>query len=144
VTSDGITISHRILGTLPACPNGHTFPVIIGIADKVGGVLQLLPTPGGVSCDHELVSLDLHGPTMCVSTTGNGTVSLTTPAAGDTTVTLVSSDASIVQVPGTVSVPNGMSSANFQFTALTDGTVTVTATASGIQVQDMISVLTGC
>jgi hypothetical protein len=144
VTGDGITISHRILGTLPPCPNGHTFPVILGIADLVGGQLQLLPTPGGVSCDHELLSLDLHGPSICVGQNGNGTVSLTTPAASDTNVTLQSGDAGALQVPGTATVPTGMSSGNFQYTAVSEGTVTVTASLNGIQVQDQINVLTGC
>jgi hypothetical protein len=144
VTTEGITISPDILGVLPNCPNGHVFGVAIGIADKVGGQLQLLPVPGGVSCDHELSSLDLHGPNICAGNNGIGTVTLTTPAVTDTTVTLQSSNSAVLQVPPSVVVPNGMSSGNFQYTALAESTPVVTASASGIQVQDTINVLTGC
>ena len=42
--STGFTVAHRIIGTLPSCPNGTTINQVVGIADIEGGDLVLLPT----------------------------------------------------------------------------------------------------
>jgi large repetitive protein len=123
------TVAHRIIGTLPDCPEGSRLTLLQGIADIIGGELVLLPrTSDDIECAPGLTGLTAN-PSVCIGVTGAaGTVTLTAPAQGNTEVTLVSSDPSALTVPGSVTVPDAQSSASFPITGVAESLdVTITA-----------------
>jgi FG-GAP repeat len=66
--------------------------------------------------------------------TGSGTVSLNTPAPTEGLTVTLASDQSALQIPATVTIPGGSSSASFDYTTSTvsdDVTAKATATATG-------------
>jgi hypothetical protein len=89
------------------------------------------------------VSVALTTATITAGNTGQGTVSLTTPApAGGSSVTLSSSNRAVATVPASVTVPAGSSSATFVITAASPGTATITASLSGSTAQSPVLTVT--
>jgi hypothetical protein len=123
------TVAHRIIGTLPDCPDGSRLTFLQGIADIVGDEVLLLPRGAGdIECSPGLTGLSADS-SVCIGVTDNaGTVTLSGPAQGNTEVTLVSSDPSALTVPGSVTVPDAQSSASFSITGVSQSPdVTITA-----------------
>jgi hypothetical protein len=97
--------------------------------------------PGSQVCLPHLSSIDLGDGPVCVGQTAFGTVTLTGPAQGDTNVMLQSSS-SAASVPGTMAVQNGQTSGTFQYTAVSEADVTITATlGADPPAQDQVSIL---
>jgi hypothetical protein len=77
-----------------------------------------------------------------VGQTGQGTVTLTGPApAGGITVGLSAAPGGVVSVPGSVTVPQGQTSAQFPITAVGPGTATVTATFGSTNASFVVAVI---
>ena len=140
VTSGGFKVGKRIVGSLPACSDGTSITVT-GIADLVGGSLVLLPRSVNdiYGCPVRLTSIDLGADVICVGQNGVGTVTLSGPALGDTNVTLSSNSAGL-QVPPQAMVPNGRTSGNFSYQAVSEDNATVTAQLGMDQAQDEIGI----
>jgi uncharacterized repeat protein (TIGR03803 family) len=85
--------------------------------------------------DNETATLSLSVPASVseIAGTATGTVTMSATATGDVTVNLTSSDTTAIQVPATVLIPAGQSSATFPITVLNDtkinGTHPATLTA---------------
>jgi uncharacterized repeat protein (TIGR03803 family) len=98
-----------------------------------GTVYQLTPNPGGGACSGlTLTSLTVNPSTIANGQTSTGTVTLSAAAPAGGSVVGLSSNSSFIVVPGSVTVPAGSTSANFQITTnpfvLSNTAVTITAT----------------
>jgi hypothetical protein len=105
-------------------------------------LVKLIRIERHAGCKEHLVALGDHERILLladISVTLNGVFSLGAGA----NVKLVSSNPSVVSVPGTVSIPSGSKSANFPvtFTAVTSTTVvTISATYTGVTVTTTLTV----
>ncbi len=79
--------------------------------------------------------------TVPVGQKSTGTVSLSVSTGEDLTVALESSDASVAQVPATVTVSAGQDRASFQVTGLDDGSTTVRASLDGTSFEQTLTVV---
>jgi hypothetical protein len=68
---------------------------------------------------------------VAAGATTQGTVSLSAPATATVNIALASSNSAVATVPDTVAIQAGSSSAIFTVTAVSSGTVTITATLNG-------------
>lgn len=69
--------------------------------------------------------------TMTVGATSSFTVRINAAQAADTAIALAASNPSVLQVPASVAVPQGATSATFAASGLAAGNSTITATANG-------------
>jgi hypothetical protein len=69
---------------------------------------------------------------LVVDAQGLFTVTLDRPAAADTTVQMMSSDPTVVQVPGTVTVPTGFTSVTGQYVRLSAGAADISASLGAV------------
>jgi hypothetical protein len=127
---------------LPGCAIGTTFSSVtgLGFTNSVSGDATIGPRRISDLAPLCLTDLDAGGNT-CVGTATVGTVTLSGPASGDTTVTLESSEPTDVPVPPSVTVLNGQESGSFQFTPTAEVSATITATLNGGEKQDVSNAL---
>lgn len=119
--------------------DGDSVAVGASVADAGNGagyVISLLPAISGITTDISLVGGD----------SGNGTVTMETAQDFPTVVTLESSEEDALQVPESVIIPTGETSADFEFTTTeveSTTMVTITATAGGGEETSNVTVLSG-
>jgi hypothetical protein len=137
----GFTVAHGLIGTLPGLSDGAPLSSVGGIADTTGSSLVVSPRNAG-DIDAPPSLLDLDNVTAghdCVYGVGESNVPvarvvLSSPAAGDTFITVVSGNTGVVTIAGGgVTVPTGQTSAMVNGTKLAAGTSTLTATGGAIQ-----------
>ena len=121
-----------------------------GGSSGYGTVYQLTPNPGGGTCGGVTVSSLTFNPTSIPNGhTSAGTVTLSAAApSGGSVVGLTDDNASVLNVPSSVTVPAGATTATFQATAhnlfvLSNTAVTVTATLGNSTAQGSLTVTTG-
>jgi hypothetical protein len=130
---------------VPAGQSTVSVPVTLhedGILDGTQNVLITATAPGFANGsttlaveDNQTATLALTAPATAAEGVAdlNGNVTMSAPAEADISVTLLSSNSAELQVPATVMIPAGQSSANFPITVVDDnridGTITTTLTA---------------
>jgi hypothetical protein len=127
------------LGVLPPPGIGNRINVygvvLPGPAFAPSAIVVLNLAPGA------LASLRSQSLTVPVGGQMAMTVTATGPVSPDLSVSLSVDDATLGQVPGSVIIPAGQSSADFLFTAFAAGTVMVTAQAGEVVVTNHIQVV---
>src|SRR5246500_2254191 len=119
-----------------------------GGASSYGTVYKLTPSTGG-SCGPTVASVTFNPSSIPNGGTTTGTVTLSAAApSGGSVVGLTDDNASVLNVPSSVTVPAGATSATFQATAknlfvLSNTVVTVTATLGNSTAQGTVTVTTG-
>jgi uncharacterized repeat protein (TIGR03803 family) len=119
-----------------------------GGASGYGTVYKLTPSTGG-SCGPTVASVTFNPSSIPNGGTTTGTVTLSAAApSGGSVVGLTDDNASVLNVPSSVTVPAGATSATFQATAknlfvLSNTVVTVTATLGNSTAQGTVTVTTG-
>ena len=131
VVDAGLVVGNALAPSLPFPAPGTTLASVTGIVEPTATAWTIQPRSAAD------VVLTLLGPPVLVSlspgmstTVLNGTITLSVglsaPAQGDTAVALVVNGPGLA--PATVVVPNGQTTATFQFEGLTVGSATVSAT----------------
>ncbi|MGH3755678.1 MAG: beta strand repeat-containing protein, partial [Pseudonocardiaceae bacterium] len=111
-----------------------TVTATVGSSTRTALVHVIPPAP---------VAVSLLPPTQSIQQGANGTLTFTINAAQltDTIVPLTNSNAAVLQVPSSVTVPAGQTSAPITVTGLTPGTATVSATLGGVTVTATVQVV---
>jgi uncharacterized repeat protein (TIGR03803 family) len=141
-TSGTVTITTTQPATSPAT-------AIISAGVTTGSVDAALTITGGGNSGGTLSSLTFNPTSIPNGGTTTGAVTLSAPAgSGGAVVGLSVDNPSVLQVPGSVAVPAGATSATFQATAknlfvLSNTVVTVTATLGSSTAQSTVTVTTG-
>ena len=117
-----------------------------GGASGYGTVFELTPNTGA-GCGPTLSSLTLNPTSIPDGGTSTGTVTLSGEAPSGGSVVQMVSNSSFIIVPGSVTVPAGDTSANFEITTngfvFSDTVVTITATLGSSTVQASLTETTG-
>jgi hypothetical protein len=137
-----VNIGINPTGLVPGTYNANVVITALGAANSpvtVPVILTVNPAPVVVS------SISFSSSTISAPTSVTGTVTLNSPAQGTASVALLS-DNSAVQVPATVTVPAGLSSATFS--AITSSVpaqtvVNVTASFNGVSTNATLTLLPG-
>jgi trimeric autotransporter adhesin len=141
-TSGTVTISTTQPATSPAT-------AIISAGVTTGSVEASLTITGGGNSGGTLSSLTFNPASIPNGGTSTGTVTLSAPAgSGGSVVGLSADNPGVLNVPGSVAVPAGATTATFQATAknlfvLSNTVVTVTATLGSSTQQASLTVTTG-
>jgi uncharacterized repeat protein (TIGR03803 family) len=141
-TSGTVTITTTQPATSPAT-------AIISAGVTTGSVDAALTITGGGNSGGTVSSLTFNPASIPNGGTTTGTVTLSSAAGSTGSVVGLSVDnPSVLQVPGSVTVPSGATSATFQATAknlfvLSNTVVTVTATLGSSHTQATVTVTTG-
>ena len=146
---DGVGVQAGLIANLPNYANGTDFTAIRGIAGTGGADPVLKPrstadiVPAAPAVDSITVSLSCFDAGQ--SNIPVATVRLTSPAAGDTFVSVDSSDLGVATVTGGgTTVPSGSDSAPVFVSTLSAGTATLTATLGTSQTTDTLTVDNPC
>jgi hypothetical protein len=118
--------------------------VVIGVAAILIGLVAAGPAQAAGVNAGTLAGVTITPDTVAAGTTAQGTVTLVAADAGDTVVTLASTDTTVVTVPALVTVPAGSISATFPVTTIPftgPGTFAcVNASAGGVTQADCLNV----
>ncbi len=120
-------------------------PGTVGSTNITAAAQGLVPAIAVVTVVTPAITIALDSPTVGLTKTINGTITLNTPAQFTVTVSLGSTPAGIVDVePPSVKVTAGTTTASFTVTGLTVGSATITAgspgyttTSTGINVSNL-------
>jgi hypothetical protein len=124
-----------------AAQTGYTVTVAAVNAVGAGPAQSAIATTPPLSVDQAFGSFHLP-PTIDGGASGEGTVTLPSPASGDTNVAL-SSDSPVASAPHGVTVPAGQATATFAVTTtnpVLDTNVTITATRGGASLEAPLTV----